>query len=168
MSTSDHTWGARVRLDFDFRQRADYVSSARRLIAELCRAELAAHEANAWVMVAQELLENLVKYAAPGRSSFDFELALRDARPHARLATRNPAAPERLDVAAALLERIVRAPDAVALYDELVAASGDADRSRLGLIRIRAEAGLELTYAVAPGSLAIEVTGAVTAREGEA
>lgn len=167
MSTSDQTWGGRVRLDFDFRQRADYVTSARRLIAELCHAELSTHEANAWVMVAQELLENLAKYAAPGRSSLDFELALRDARPHARLSTRNPASSERLDVAAALLERIVQAPDAVALYDELVAASG-ADRSRLGLIRIRAEAGLDLRYTVGPASLELEVTGAVAAREAEA
>ena len=115
-------------------------------------------------MVSQELLENLVKYSAPPRASFEFELAAPDGRARARLVTRNIAANEHLEPASALLSRIVHAEDPSALYDELVAASDPLGFSRLGLIRIRAEAGLELSYSVQGSCLELVVTGPVTPR----
>jgi hypothetical protein len=75
--------------------------------------------------------------------------------------TRNEASPERLDIVSALLGRITQSPDPTALYDSLVAESGEEGRSRLGLIRIRAEAGLDLAYTVRDTSLEIVVTGSV-------
>jgi hypothetical protein len=154
-------WGGSVRLDFDFRGRTEYVNHARALVAELCNAELAGSDTSNWIIAAQELLENLAKYAAPGRTSFEFELGTRDDRRCARLVTRNEASPERLDVASALLGRITESADPVALYDSLVAESGEEGRSRLGLIRIRAEAGLDLAYTVHGTSLEIVVSGSV-------
>lgn len=153
-----------MRLRLDFRQRPDYVSDARRLIANLCEAELGRPEASNWVMVSQELLENLAKYSAPGRADLDFELWLRDGKPSGRLTTRNAASEQRLSQAAALLGRITHAQDPVGLYDELVASSGEGTRSQLGLARVRAEAGLELDYAVKGDWLEIVVSGTVTPR----
>lgn len=154
-----------MRLRLDFSQRPEYVSNARRLIAELCEAELGrGTEASNWVMVSQELLENLAKYAAPGRADLDFELSLRNGRPSARLTTRNEASEQRLNQATTLLGRITQAQDPVGLYDELVASSSGGTRSQLGLARVRAEAGLELGYAVSGAWLEIVVSGAVTPR----
>jgi hypothetical protein len=162
-------WGGAVKLSLDFAGRAQYVGSARKLIAELCEAELGSKtETSHWVMASQELLENLAKYAEPGQSFLDFELAERDGQPSARLRTRNQTSEERLRQATALLERVTTAEDPVRLYDELVAASGEGKGSRLGLIRLRAEAGLGIAYAVHGASLEIVVSGAVTAREGAA
>jgi hypothetical protein len=157
-------WGGAVRLDLDFRQRAEYVTTARRLISELCEAELGALESSNWVMATQELLENLAKYSNPGRASLAFELALRAGSPVARLVTSNPASPARLEQAAALLGRIIGAADPIALYDELLRESAEREGSRLGLIRIRAEAGFELGYAISGERLEIRVSAPVTPR----
>lgn len=161
LSATKQAWGGNVRLDFDFRGRAGYVNHARELVAELCNAELAGSDTSHWIIAAQELLENLAKYAAPGRASFEFELGAHDDRRYARLTTRNEATPERIDVASALLRRITESADPAALYDSLVAASGEDGRSRLGLIRIRAEGGLDLRYTVKGSSLEIVVSGNV-------
>jgi hypothetical protein len=165
LSSNVPVWGASLGLSFDFQRRTSYVSAVRQLLVELCRAELgSASETSTWIMVAQELLENLAKYSTPPRASFEFELAAPDGRPRARLVTRNFAAPEDLEPASALLERIVRSDNPSALYDELVAASNAQGYSRLGLIRIRAEAGLELAYSVQGSCLELVVEGPVTPR----
>lgn len=150
----------------DFAERPEHVSNARRLIADLCDAALGpGDEASNWVMVSQELLENLAKYAAPGNAALDFELAVRDGRPSGKLTTRNAASEQRLSQATALLGRITQTDDPAALYDELVASSESPQRSQLGLIRVRAEAGLELRYVSDGTWLEIVVSGAVTPRE---
>jgi hypothetical protein len=166
VSSVQESWGGAVRLCLDFAQRPQHVSNARRLIADLCDAALGpGAEASNWVMVSQELLENLAKYSAPGNSELDFELALRDGKPSGQLKTRNAASEQRLSQAAALLGRITQTDDPSALYDELVASSESPRRSQLGLIRVRAEAGLELRYALSGAWLEIVVSGAVTPRE---
>ncbi|HTQ06059.1 MAG TPA: hypothetical protein VMI54_19490 [Polyangiaceae bacterium] len=138
------------------------MNRARALVAALCEAELGTGtDAHNFVMAAQELLENLAKYAAPGHASFRFELSAQNGRRRARLATRNEASAEPLAVASGLLGRITESRDPVALYDALVAESGESGRSRLGLIRIRAEGDLELEYAVRGSSLEIVVSGDV-------
>ena len=48
----------------------------------------------------------------------------------------------------------------------LVASSGDREGSRLGLARLRAEVGLDVTYGVEGGRLEIEARGAVQPRGG--
>jgi hypothetical protein len=162
LSATEHAWGGKVHLDFDFRGRSEYVSRARSLVATLCDAELGAGtDTSNWVMAAQELLENLAKYAAPGYSSFHFELSQHTGRARARLATLNEAAPDRLAAATALLRRITESLEPIAVYDALVAESGEHGRSRLGLIRLRAEAGLDLAYAVKGTKLEIVVSGDV-------
>jgi len=167
VSPVQESWGGAVRLCLDFTQRPEHVSNARRLIADLCDAALGpGAEASNWVMVSQELLENLAKYAAPGSAELEFELTLRDGRPSGQLKTRNAASEQRLSQATALLGRITQTDDPAALYDELVAASDAPQRSQLGLIRVRAEAGLELRYAVDGAWLEIVVSGVVTPREG--
>ena len=76
----------------------------------------------------------------------------------------NGASAEALARAESHLGRIVSAPDPIALYDEWVASSGEREGSHLGLVRLRAEAGLALSYTVEPGKLCIEARGAVEPR----
>jgi hypothetical protein len=51
------------------------------------------------------------------------------------------------------------------LYDQWVASSGDREGSHLGLIRLRAEAGLSLQFSSRAGRLCIEASGSVEPRE---
>jgi hypothetical protein len=155
-------WGASLRLVADFKARPALVSSARQLIAELCSAYLEpSDQAAALVMAAQELLENLAKYSTDDHTCFEFALGLKEGRPEVAMGTSNAATTEHLAEASSLLGRIADAAEPVALYDEWVAASGEREGSRLGLIRLRAEAGLTLTHEIEQGRLALFVRAAV-------
>lgn len=95
-------------------------------------------------MAAHELLENVVKYSTDGTSCFDAEIYDRGGQAYVRLCTRNAAAPERADDLRRLVERITRASDPIALYDELIVASPLRDESGLGLARVRAEGDMSI------------------------
>jgi hypothetical protein len=79
--------------------------------------------------------------------------------------TENASTEEHLARATAHLERIVAAPEPLALYDEWVASSGEREGSHLGLIRLRAEAGLVLQFSSEAGRLCLEARGSVEPRE---
>jgi len=111
-------------------------------------------------MAVQELAENLVKYSK-GDASLSFDLCLQQDQAVARICTQNSTTAEHLQEATELFSRIGSAPDANSLYDEMVAASGEREGSRLGLIRVRAEAGLALSCTVEAGRLSIAATGPV-------
>ena len=165
-ATLDATWGTSLCFSANFRERWGLVSSARQVIAELCDVYLTPNDRSAaLVMAAQELLENLAKYSLDGSACFEFELRLREGVPEACISTRNLAPVEHLLHAEELLERIVSSTAPVALYDAWLATSGEREGSRLGLIRLRAEAGFTLSYALDDSrGLEVVVTGQVDPR----
>ena len=112
------------------------------------------------VMAVQELAENLVKYSQ-GEASLSFELGLVQDQAVASICTLNSASPEHLREATEIFSRICSAADANSLYDKMLAASGEREGSRLGLIRIRAEAGLVLSCTADRERLSIAATGPV-------
>lgn len=161
----DDAWGGSLRMSLTFKERGRLLPSVRNLVVELCSEYLDSNERTQQLVLAvQELVENLVKYSDGGRSVLEFELLMLDARPCARIRTSNHASAARLGDARAMLDRIIAAPDSVELMHALVASSGDREGSRLGLARLRAEVGLELSYDVENDRLSIEARGAVQAR----
>ena len=159
---SDAAWGASFSLVTAFAGRTGLVSSSRQMIAELCAVHLEPNERSAaLVMATQELLENLAKYSLAGDASFEFALRRENDVPVVRICTYNSADRAHLSQASELLDRISRASEPVALYDDWVAKSGEREGSQLGLIRLRAEAGLSLHHAVEADRLRIEARGEV-------
>ena len=156
-----------MRMNLGFKDRGRLLPSVRSLVAELCSEHLDSNERTQQLVLAvQELVENLVKYSDGGRSALDFELLELDGQPCARIRTSNRASAAHLGEARAMLDRIIAAPEPVALMDTLVASSGEREGSRLGLARLRAEVGLELTYGVEDDRLSIEARCAVQPRGG--
>lgn len=148
-----------------FRGRARFVLSARNLIADVCAEYLEPSENTSHViMAANELLENIVKYSSECLGSVEFDLSVKDGQPTVRMLTQNVASDPHLVEAESLLNRIIATPDPVHYYDEMIAASGERIGSGLGLIRIRAEAGLNLTFHIQADVLNIEATGLVQPR----
>jgi len=155
----DPTWGASFSVTAAFRGRAPLLAGVRMLVSDLCSQCLEHREESALlVMAVQELMENLVKYSEGGDDLLRFELCVLQDQPTARICTRNRVSSEHRGAVVDLVSRIVAAPDANALYDEMVASSGERDGSRLGLIRVRAEAGLALSYSVESDRLSIAAT----------
>lgn len=152
-------------MNLGFKDRGRLLPSVRNLVLELCSERLESNERTQQLVLAvQELLENLVKYSASGSSALDFELLVLDGQPSARITTRNRAPAAHLREARRLLDRIIAAPEPVALMDELVACSGEREGSRLGLARLRAEVGLELSYSLDGEQLCIQAQCAVQPR----
>ncbi len=144
---------------------ADAIASCvRELLTVVYRELLEPDEAQSIAMAAHELLENVVKYAAAGESSFDVEIHDRGDQASVRLQTENVAAPEQLDTLRRLVERIRGASDPIELYDELIASSVHREGSGLGLARIRAEGGMDLACRVRSDRIAITAERTVSIR----
>jgi hypothetical protein len=148
-------------------ERDSLLRSVRSLIVDVCSEYLESYDTTQQLVVAvQELLENLVKYSDSGVSELDFELCLLDGEPTVRIGTLNHASEPHLSEATRMLERTISAPDPGELFQALVASSGERKGSGLGLVRLRAESGLALSYAVENDQLRIEGSRRVQPRRG--
>jgi hypothetical protein len=160
-------WGASIRMVLALRDRSRFLSSIRNLIHDVCTEQLEACENTSQLQMAvNELLENIVKYSSNGRSIIEFELALVQQQPTVRVCTQNAAEPRYMAEVQKLLDEVNAAADPMRFYETLVAASGERSGSGLGLVRIRAEAGLSLQYVVIGEQLRLEATGPVAPKGG--
>ncbi|HET9960071.1 MAG TPA: hypothetical protein VFQ61_36515 [Polyangiaceae bacterium] len=165
VSESEPNWGEAAHVEFDVRDRAGFVTQARQRVVGLCTKYLQPSETTAQlIMTAQELLENVAKYSSGSGARFDFELRDECGRPTVRMRTENPASPQHLHKAIEMLDEIIAERDPQGLYDRWVAQSGEREGSGLGLIRIRAEAGLTLSYTNEADKLCLEVVGPAPAK----
>ena len=153
-------------MNLGFAGRGRLLPSVRNLVVDMCNEYLESCDTTQQLVTAvQELLENLVKYSEAGAAAaIDFELFLLEGHPVARIGTRNRASGAHLAEARSMLDRIISAPDPDALFQSLIDSSGDRKGSGLGLVRLRAEAGLWLSYEVERSTLSIEARRAVQAR----
>lgn len=155
-------WGASIHMSLVFRDRSKFLASTRQLVADICKEYLEPCDGTSHVLMAfNELLENVVKYSSNGRSSVDFNLLVLEQTPTVRMCTQNLVPAERVAGVQQLLERVVGTPDPGRYYDEMIETCGQRPGSGLGLIRIRAEAGLGLSFSVRELLLGVEATGPV-------
>jgi hypothetical protein len=153
-------------MNLGFNGRGRLLPSVRKMVVDMCNEYLESCDTTQQLVNAvQELLENLVKYSEPGAAAgIDFELLLLEGQPVARIGTRNRASRTHLADACHMLDRIISAPDPEALFQSLIDSSGERKGSGLGLVRLRAEAGLALSYEVDQSTLSIEARRSVRAR----
>lgn len=107
-------------------------------------------------LAAHELVENIIKYGADGPRSLTVQLDGRNRE--VRLITSNQATENQITRLRTKLDRICGTTMPEALYDEFVAESADSDESGLGLIRIRAEGDMDLSYDVSGSNVKIRAT----------
>lgn len=151
-----------------FRNRDCLMRSVRNLVVDVCSEFLDSLDTTQQLVVAvQELLENLVKYSEYGAAELDFELCLLDGQPTVRIGTSNRASERHLSEARCMLDRTISASDPLELFHALVATSGERKGSGLGLVRLRAESGLALSYVVDADRLRIEASRRVQPRRME-
>jgi hypothetical protein len=151
-----------------FKNRARLMPSVRSLVVDVCREYIESNEIISQLVTAtQELLENLVKYSEAGLAGLQFELLMQNGQPTARIVTTNRASAAHLAEATRMLDRIVSAAEPHELFQSLVASSGERNGSGLGLVRLRADTGLVLSYSVQQAELRIEAWRSVPPRWSE-
>lgn len=144
------------------------MAAVSRLVSEFCGLVMD-NKDTAWRfhMAAQELAENVTKYATSKDVSLEVEMTSLDGVNVMRVTSRNETTPERLLETARRLDAIKNAEDPVALYDRLVRESAPVPGiSGLGLARIRAESDLLVDYSIEGTELSITVHSPVNLREG--
>lgn len=130
-------------------------SRVRELLIASYKGLVEADELQRIAMVAHEMLENLVKYAAGGPVTFDVELHEREGATVAELRSSNFATAEHLHEAEGILTRLGPTAHPVTAYDELIAESTQRSGSRLGLARIRAEGEMGLEGFIENGRITL-------------
>ncbi len=141
------------------------VTATREMIGTVCNEYLRCADSTAQLtMVVQELLENLAKYSRRGLGTFEFDLRLDPPHVVCRICTQNEADPRDMDEAHRLLSCASAEPDPSAFYRAMVESSRERERSRLGLLRIRAEVGLVVSHTMDGGNLRIMVTGTIPSK----
>src|SRR5690606_26506312 len=147
---------------------ARVVGAVSRLVSEFCYSLVDDPDIVArFHMAAQELAENLAKYSSGPDVSISAELLGSDTSAVLRLMARNRGTPEQLRDVECRLREIQSAEDPVELYDRLIREVAPLDDvSGLGLIRIRAEGGLNVDYAIEGNELTISVHSSVAPQKG--
>lgn len=137
------------------------------LVSEACDGALEDTDA-IWrmTMAADELAENLYKYATDDPVKVELEITEIAGHHIVTLRASNRATPDRLRDVDDCLRALMAAADPVAHYDALIGKSATVDEtSGLGLARLRAELGLDLNYAIVGDQFTIAVQMIVKHRE---
>jgi hypothetical protein len=126
------------------------VSAISQLVSNFCQIGLRDLDISSrFHMAAHELAENITKYSTASRVSLEVELAETGGVHTLSVRTCNQAAPERLEELEKRLEELKTTEDPVGLYDRMIEQSAPLEGvSGLGLVRIRAEGGLDFDYRI--------------------
>jgi hypothetical protein len=138
-----------------------------RRFAELAVSECDEAVRQATAVVAVELAENMVKYAAPGSEPTVGSVAITCEQGVVRVvATNRIGAREDVDTLARTIARLGNS-EAAALYRsqlQTLMSTPSSDRTRLGLLRCAFEGGFELSYDTDPQTLRVIAERAWTTR----
>lgn len=133
------------------------VRSISSLVYEHCRSVASDDDVAArFRMAAQELTENIVKYATSNSASLEIELLSTVPSLSLCVRARNESSEERLRDVDRRLRELVSADDPLMLYERLILESvGTTNASGLGLARLRAEGDLTVEYDIKGRQLTI-------------
>lgn len=133
------------------------VPAVSRLVADFCTLVLSDQELTMrYLMAAQELAENVTKYANGSAVGLGLEFARNDSGYVMRIQATNTADPHQLEEVRSRLEAVKTAENPEALYDKLILeTAGIEGVSGLGLARIRAEGNLHVDYHIEGDQLTI-------------
>ena len=142
------------------------ISATRRFVQEVYENLLDDPEMGSRVaLAAHELLENLAKYARGGSLQLLVELVQRDGQSHVRIKTKNLADAEEIRELKQVLDELGEAQYPFKTYVDFIARSAESDvGSGLGLARVRAEADMNIRYAVSGDEVTVFAETAIPVR----
>lgn len=140
---------ASKNMHLNFRPNIDLISSTRRFVNELMDSMISNPDASSRVaLTIHELLENTLKYSTDGEARLDVSVQRQDGRAVVEVSASNRATPEQLQELQQRIDELREVADPMGLYVSMMVDSARRDGSGLGLVRIRVEGEMDVTYAI--------------------
>lgn len=140
---------ASKNMHLNFRPNVDLISSTRRFVNELMDSMISNPDASSRVaLTIHELLENTLKYSTDGEARLDVSVQRLEGRAVVEVSASNRATPEQLHELQQRIDELREVADPMGLYVSMMVDSARRDGSGLGLVRIRVEGEMEVTYAI--------------------
>jgi hypothetical protein len=132
------------------------ISSTRRFIQDLCATLVDPETSSRVALAAHELMENLAKHSNSGPTDLTIEVGQVQGETRILVRTSNRATPRQRDELQRVLKLVCSAEEPMTMYMGVIADSLEREEgSGLGLARIRAEAGMNLTCTIADDEVII-------------
>jgi anti-sigma regulatory factor (Ser/Thr protein kinase) len=124
------------------------ITSTRQYIEGLLGPSTSLDASSRVALTVHELLENTLKYSSDGRASIDVALEHRDGKRRLEVRATNRTSDQRLSELSNRIDALREAADPMDLYVATMRATAQRAGSGLGLMRIRVEAEMQLSYEV--------------------
>lgn len=156
---------ASQKLQLNFKPSIDLISSTRRFVNELMNSMLANPDASSRVaLTIHELLENTLKYSTDGEAHLDLCVQRHEGSALVEVSASNRATPEQLLELRQRIDELREVADPMGLYVSMMIESARRDGgSGLGLVRIRVEGEMDVTYAIEGDRITIKCSTPVEA-----
>src|SRR5579859_3323161 len=137
-------------VELSFSPTVKLVTTVRRFVENFYSEVLGDADVTARLTLAtHELLENAVRYSLDGHTSIRISVERTAGNVQVSIETKNRAPSAHIQTLKVILDEIARATDPEGHYQEMMRRSSlQAEGSGLGLGRIRAESGMEMSYRV--------------------
>jgi two-component sensor histidine kinase len=132
-----------------FRPNVDLITSTRRFVNELLDSMLTDPDASSRVaLTIHELLENTLKYSMDGEAQLGVALEQDNGQRKVEVRSSNRATPEQMAELQRRIDALKDVADPMGLYVSMMVESTRRNGSGLGLVRIRVEGEMQLTYVI--------------------
>ena len=132
-----------------FRPNVDLITSTRRFVNELLDSMLTDPDASSRVaLTIHELLENTLKYSMDGEVQLGVAVEHDNGQRTVEVRSSNRASPEQMEELRLRIDALRDVADPMGLYVSMMVESARRNGSGLGLVRIRVEGEMELTYVI--------------------
>jgi hypothetical protein len=143
-------------VEVGFSPTISLISLVRTFVSDFYDRVLSGNVCDMVAMATHELLENAVKYGVDERATLRVDVANEELTDRVSVRIKNRSTPANIESLRAVLGRIKEQPDPLAHYVTLMRETSKREHgSGLGLARIRAEGGMELTLEVDGDSVSI-------------
>jgi hypothetical protein len=133
-------------IELSFAPSIELISIVRRFVGSFFELALASPETSARLaMAVHEMLENAVKFSSDGDSTIRVDMTPKPGATEVLVSTRNKARPDDIRTLEELFVMLKQATNPMDFYIKLMERSTRSERSQLGIGRVCAEAGMQMS-----------------------